>query len=284
MNNMINTIGELTQTTHYMQTIFNPNQSQNERSSIQPTSSKRYRFTDSPQEDMLVLLFTEAMDKNSEKVIQAAEKDSQSTFYPKWKSLCLIDIPKKIHSICSKNKIIQLALLCSSVPLALFATIKTFSYITDLTATSLPIIRPVIINNTPLILIKLFNKAQDARKCLQVFLMKHTWKIFWINVGLDCITRKLPTESYFKRIVKKLNIINNILYRLTCSSEIWESTFSLFKNIFVKIIWIYFNALDLLKILAKSINHEKQIICAKKALNLWRTTIKNRLHPIQVPA
>jgi hypothetical protein len=268
MNNMMTTIGQLTDQTSYFQSLLDP-KAQNTPLPIAIPTSKRYRFNVHP----LVLVFNQAMKKNAEEVIKAAEKDAKSTFYPKWKSVCLIDIPTQVSSV-RKNRILLLATMCSSLAIGYFASWKAYNYIKDLTASSLPIIIPVIVNNAPLMLIKLFNKAIDIGKYSQEFLIRNVWKIFLIDIALACTTKKLAEDSCFRRISKKItivtNIINGVVYGCADFSEILHVGWKI-SNIFCGFL---LGSYEFLEKQALSENIEKNRICSQKAFEMWENTIK----------
>lgn len=185
---------------------------------VNPTSStKRYQFQTSESKkdkrDLVLTLFFHHAFKTSPRLMidSAAKADPSKPFYPLWKRVCCIDLPKTAGNIIGSIPFIAIAMVVSGV-----CSIKMYIHVNTATAifTATRLV-PFVINNTPVAVIKLGNL------CVSGFSIASTYKfqLFFYLLIAKIAIEILPTipsiseghlsEGKTEFLNHKITVINN---------------------------------------------------------------------------
>lgn len=202
MGIMIQTIGQLTSPI-YLEQARNGN-----AQTLLPTlhthdsttDKTRYKFErGTPREEALKALFEQAFQKNSAAVIVAAEQQhpSQSSFYPQWKSVCRIQIPKAIGNTIN-HPYVKIALTIVALYYTYVTCQAAYHATVELTARSLPF----IINNTPVQIIRLGNMALD----LKDYVKKNVFRILFYTWLARAVVLRAPEVPVITPLARRVDI------------------------------------------------------------------------------
>lgn len=169
---------------------------------LPPVNGKRYRFQPIQQltqrDKAIQALFERSFQGNHQQVVLTAQRVACREFYPLWKRVVLIKAPQEIHDkithIITK---VLLVLVASIITIGL--GFRAYQAIGPLFASRA---LPLIINHTPLALIRLFNQTMDAKE----WVLKNTFKFLgsvWLTKAIILSGPKIP---YLTNAAKAISI------------------------------------------------------------------------------
>jgi hypothetical protein len=124
---------------------------------LYPNSTNRYRCSQGEKADIVKAVFDLSFKRAPEKVIQASEEVAGRSFYPLWKRCYRIYLPRVIGSVlgnvCVKVMIVVLVGLLG-IGAGVIGYELTHAFVSQT-------VIPFVLNNTPLIVMDLFQAAVD---------------------------------------------------------------------------------------------------------------------------
>ena len=144
-----------------------------EKIAVYADSKKRYTYdnTHSKTEKALTWIFNQSFQNNPNHVITAAQKANgeKEVFYPKWKEVCLIQLPK-ISSNLLSNPFFKVALVVSTIAIYIFSIcLTTIGMSFFLALKVLPLIDPIMKIKNPIL--------RNFFIFIMVFCLKSIWKL-----------------------------------------------------------------------------------------------------------
>lgn len=124
-------------------------------------NTKRYRFNQANARDKLLnILFENAFAQNPNRIVRGAEQaeDVPTVFYPKWKEVVWVKVPKNLGKVC-KNPIFKVAVTVISVFVA-YKNLK-LAYNSTVNFTTGKLL-PFVINNTPIQVMRAGNSVANG--------------------------------------------------------------------------------------------------------------------------
>ncbi len=174
------------------------------------TSQKRYKFHTLPaSEELLKAMFEESFHCAPEILIAEAQREdpSQGSFYPLWKRVCWIQIPKGTAGVLG-NILIQIAVTIGVIYLSYVFGKSAYKETTFLfTARFIPF----LINNTPIQVIRAGNSILDAKD--RIYLL--AFPILFFSFIAQQIILLGPQIPYVTAAARNISIWNimGALYR-----------------------------------------------------------------------
>lgn len=224
------------------------------------TNKTRYKFENKTnRETALEYFFNRAFEKNAAAVIAAAEQEGKSTFYPKWKSVCWIEIPRIIGSVIN-HPVTKIALMVAATYHTWLVGLAAYRLTVQWTAPKLTF----IINNTPVQIIRLGNMAID----LTHYVRKSLFEILLYVSIARIILSYSPNNNFVSRLVHRfeISILIHILYApITLFDFLFSSSVDV-----AEFTWINCTNVGLfIKGRAELADKERLAICREKALKVW---------------
>lgn len=283
VNGFINSrkTGNLEPLSWVQDSLFNPEMTQTEvnnfavgiladfRSSIPRDDSKRYQFRpENPSDALLKVIFEESFHYASQNVIQDAEPIGGS-FYPLWKRVCLIYIPKAL-GVFFENTLVKIVISIATI----YYSYKLGNVaVKEIQHTFSARVIPFFINNTPIFV------TRSANRILNVIDWINQYK-FSLLVGAFAIQKIIllgPNIPYFTAAIRTIDIwnIGLALYRSP------QTTFFFFFDKFLEIVKFVRRNSALLAIffcsIAKSAEEERLVISKAKSYAVWKKVIAEKI-------
>lgn len=208
--------GDLSSITWMQDHLFNPQSTQQDvdnfaqgllddfRSSVPKNDSKRYQFrTLKASDELLKLIFEEGFHHDPRSVVmeaQRAEGSFSGSFYPLWKRVCLIDIPKILGAFLGNTLVkiaISVAAVYCSYQLGHIAFEKTVHFFT---ARGIPF----LINNTPMAIVQSTNQILSTVDWVR----RRKWEFLLYGFVIQQGILLGPTIPYFTAAVRSVSIWN----------------------------------------------------------------------------
>jgi hypothetical protein len=267
MGIMIQTIGQLTHSTYLEQARNGDAQSLLPTLIHQDSSTDktRYKFEKgTPREQALNALFEQAFQTNSLAVIQAAEQEapSKAIFYPQWKSVCRIEIPKVIGNTIN-HPLVKIALTIAALYYTYVTCQAAYHMTTQLVGRSLPF----IINNTPIQIIRLGNMALD----LKDYVRKNVFRILFYTWVARTVVLHAPEMPVITPLARRIDLwtLRTLLVPkpATIVGFLWQNSFSA-----ATFTWnACTEAGEFINGRVEQAEKERLAICKAKAFKVWVT-------------
>ena len=228
-----------------------------------PTWDIRYREeTRFKRDAVLTWVFNQSFQKNPNKIIVAAEKVSKQVFYPKWKEVCLIQLPKVSADIFC-NTYFKAALSVSAIFVSIFSIYQAHARVSQFFAAKGI---PFIINHVPVQLIRSRNAIIEIKELIQKNSLKITAITWLIREGI----KKLPEIPYLSvaarsihlwAVYKRLSSFSETIFRFALgrSISILASAWNISQETGQQFRKIFNNA-----------EKEKNIAYREKSLRVWK--------------
>jgi len=163
-------------------------------------SQLRYRFKlSTSREQLLKLIFDRSFEHIPNVIVDNAVKvDPIKKPYPNWKKICWIKIPGSV-GVVIKNPVFKVAIGITTICLSIFSLLAVYKGMSVLLTAK---VLPVVINHTPLVVIKMGNLVADAVKIV----LDNPLRIFFgIWLTREAIVR-LPTIPYITDFARRLSM------------------------------------------------------------------------------
>jgi hypothetical protein len=168
------------------------------QSAVPKNDSKRYQFrTLKESEELLKIIFEESFQHKPAPVIAEAQRITGS-FYPLWKQVCLIHIPKTIESILG-NTLVKIVISVATVYYShKFGNAAYGQMVRFFTAKGLPF----VINNTPITVIRCGNRILNAVD----YACQRKIALLFSAFVVQQIILRVPNVPYFTAAVRSVSI------------------------------------------------------------------------------
>lgn len=238
--------------------------------------SKRYRFKHktafkTKREEALIALFHQTFAKNRVKIIEQAEKlhPSKKSFYPKWKSVCYITLPK-IASRCIDSTLFKIAAVIFTYVQAFRLSYGAYQLIKNEMEKSIPI----IINYTPIQVLSLRDGLYNGYSTLK----GSAYTIIGITVVAKGALTCLPKIPFITHVFQQItfNSLFQIWRFLTPSPQSFmdfflERTMGMYS-------FTTATCSHIANMIGRSAEEAEQDCfnrCKSKSLEVWKSIIKN---------
>lgn len=269
--------GNASSLTWVKESLFNPKSTQMEvdnyaegilsdfRSSIPRNDSKRYQFrVPKSSDELLKVIFEESFYHSPQAVIRGAEL-IEGSFYPLWKRVCLIHVPKILGTFLGST----LVKLVISIATVYYSIIFAFAGFVKMRHFFIARVIPFYINNTPIAFIystnRILNGVDWARQ--------NTLTLLFGAFVVQQIVIRGPTIPYLTAAIGAISFLNIVgaLYRS-------PQTLSGFvvKTALIGAILIWKNSNSLSTFFGSiAINAESECLAISKAkaYNVWKRVI-----------
>lgn len=169
-----------------------------------PTSSNRHRPASSQEERVCKTFFAAALRKNPIGVIAAAEAAAGRSFYPLWKRVTYIHIPKAIGYALS-TRVVKVALVVSSAYFIVSSRYLQIGFNATLDMAARTLI--YLVNNSPTKVVRVFILAKDSLLWAQA----NSIAILASTLIAWAMVRVLPETPYLTATFKSLD---RLMWRL----------------------------------------------------------------------
>lgn len=168
--------------------------------SMPSTRDTRYREEARFKRDtVLTWIFNQSFQRSPTKVVAAAENVSKQTFYPKWKKVCLIQLPK-VPAAMFCNTCFKVALTASAIFVSIFSIYQVHARVSELFAAKGI---PFIINHVPVQVIRAGNAIIGAKELIWGNPLK-VLAIIWLTK--EGIIRLLPEIPYLSTAARSIDL------------------------------------------------------------------------------
>lgn len=228
-----------------------------------PTWDIRYREENRFKRDaVLTWVFNQSFQKNPNKIIVAAEKVSKQVFYPKWKEVCLIQLPKVSADIFC-NTYFKAALSVSAIFVSIFSIYQAHTRVSQFFAAKGI---PFIINHVPVQLIRSGNAIIEIKELIR----KNSLNIIAITWLIREGIKKLPETPYLSVAARSIDL-------WAVHERLFSSPKSIFWFAFGRSISIIYNAWNIsqetgqrFRKISNNSEKEKNIAYIQKSLGVWK--------------
>ena len=200
-------------------------------------------------------------------MIAAAEQQdpSRSSFYPQWKSVCRIQIPKAIGNTIN-HPFVKIALTIAALYYTYVTCEAAYHATVKLTARSLPF----IINNTPVQIIRLGNMALD----LKDYVKKNAFRILFYTWLARAVVLRAPEMPVITPLARQIDLWAVWSLLIPKPSTIFEFlTQNSFNAAFFT--WeVCTHAGEFINGRVEQAEKERLAICKAKALQVWMSVIQ----------
>ncbi|MGL5627353.1 MAG: hypothetical protein ACRDDW_07605 [Candidatus Rhabdochlamydia sp.] len=225
-------------------------------------SEKRYRQDASfEREKILTRIFNQSFCNAPDEVIPVAEKITNKIFYPKWKKVGLIQLPKASAALFS-NVVFKIALTVSTIAISAFLIYQTHAEVKHFIAARGI---PFVINHVPVQIIRAGNKIIEAKE----FVWRHSLKIIMATWLFREGIGRLPEIPYLSAAARTIDLWK--VYKILFSSP---------QTLFGFAISTSLNAISSVWNTSQEISHqfrrisnhaekERLMLCKQKSLEVW---------------
>ena len=236
-------------------------------------SRKRFHFSSETQrETLLKIVFQQSFLHGSDQLIVAAERiePKKESFYPNWKKVCWIKIPKAT-AIILNDTVFKIAISIAAAVIYCFGAYVVYQATTHFVAAKMI---PFFINNTPIQVIRLGNYIFDAKDLILA-------NLFLTILGIGAVRfmiLRMPEIPYVTRVARMIDLWSVLVFLARGPSTI--------SHFFVD------TAIDVLSFgwhrcedmsnffnrIAQNTDDERLNISKKKAYEIWKnvTVIEQR--------
>ncbi len=227
------------------------------------TPDIRYREEAGFKRDaVLTWVFNQSFQKNPGRIVATAESLSNKIFYPKWKEVCLIQLPKVPADIFC-NTYFKVALTASAIFVSIFSIYQAHARVSHLFAAKGI---PFIINHVPVQAIRAGNAIIGAKEFV--------WRNYLPIIVVTWLTRegirRLPEIPYLSAAARSIDLWQ--LYNRFTSSPQTIFSFALGRSI--SIIGTVWNASQAIgqrfRKISSNAEKERNITHRQKSLGVWK--------------
>jgi hypothetical protein len=214
------------------------------------------------RDSILTWIFNQSFQKNPGRVVACAENVSKQVFYPKWKEVCLIQLPKVPADIFC-NTYFKIALTISAIFVSVFSIYQAHARVSHLFAAKGI---PFIINHVPVQVIRAGNAIIGAKE----FIWKNPLKI----IAAVWLTREgvrlLPEIPYLSAAARSIDLWQ--LYKRFTSSPQTIFWFALESSISViGSVWGTSQEIgQRFHKISSNVEKERNITYRQKSLRVWK--------------
>ncbi|PWU13826.1 MAG: hypothetical protein C5B45_05530 [Chlamydiae bacterium] len=222
----------------------------------------RYREAGLERNKVLTWIFDQSFQRSPARVIAAAENASKQVFYPKWKKVCLIQLPKVPAGIFC-NTCFKVALTTSAIFVSAFSIYQAHARISELFAAKGI---PFIINHVPVQVIRAGNAAIGVKE----FIWKNRLKVLAVIWLTKEGIRRLPEISYLSAAARSIDLWK-VYDRLSSSQTIFS--FALSKSLsIIGSVWSASQEIgQRFHKISSNAEKERDITYRQKSLGIWRS-------------
>ncbi|MCL6755983.1 MAG: hypothetical protein M3A24_02300 [Candidatus Rhabdochlamydia oedothoracis] len=229
-----------------------------------PDQGIRYReATKFKRDAVLTWVFNQSFQKNPDGITAAAEKVSKQVFYPKWKEVCLIQLPKvPAYTFC--NTCFKVALIISAIFASIFSIYRAHERIGHLfVAKGIPF----IINHVPVQIIRSGNAIIGVKEFI--------WRNHFTVIAIIWLTtkgiRRLPEIPYLSAAARSINLW--VVHRRLTSSPQTIFWFALAKSTYsIGSVWNTSQEIgQRFRKISSNAEKERDIAYRQKSLEVWKS-------------
>lgn len=228
------------------------------------TSAKRYNaHVQSDREKVVTWIFNQSFEQNAEGMIASAEKvqGQHEVFYPKWKKVCLIQLPK-IPAKALTHPFLKVAIVVSVLAISIFAMYFAYTKLAALMAAKAV---PFIVNNVPKQIFQigeLLSKAKDL-------VWKYSITIFAVTfLAQQIILNFIPPIPYLSAAMRAIDLWTMIKFVFFAPQTIGTFLFFTALNM-VRGVWNTCGELGArFKRMSSSADRDRLAICKQKCLDV----------------
>lgn len=230
------------------------------------TDKTRYHFGQpaTDREKLLKLVFELSFRAQPDAITAAAEAihPDQAVFYPTWKKVCWIQIPKLAANVLN-HPLFKIALTVAAIYYSYQACYAAYEATVAFTARSIPF----IINNTPVVIFRAGNAVLD----LKDWAYRNMWKILFYTWATQQVILIGPEIPHVTPVARSFSIWSalNIVY----SSPQTIFSFAITKA-WETATFTWSNCTELansIKGRVDEANDARLATCRAKALDVWQT-------------
>lgn len=241
-----------------------------------PTSTKRYQFppTNSSYRDRcLHLIFEKSFAKDPDNIIAAAERldPAQPSFYPLWKRVCWIQIPKATGAFF--NHSVTKWTLCISVGTVIIVVLAV-SYAITVELVNRNLV-PLVINYAPIQAMRMWNSVAGVVD----WIWENPLEILLLSCAIKCVPLFLP-NGRIRNVIRQIDLWEIFVAQrdavhyfilLECETkmiEVWDAC----KNLHY-----YFDRI------AANGEKERQGVCKQRIYTIWKNEVIEKMRPQPIP-
>lgn len=211
---------------------------------------------------VLTWVFNQSFQKNPGRIVATAESLSNKIFYPKWKEVCLIQLPKVPADIFC-NTYFKVALTASAIFVSIFSIYQVHARVSHLFAAKGI---PFIINHVPVQVIRAGNAIIGAKEFV--------WRNYLPIIVVTWLIRegigRLPEIPYLSAAARSIDLRQ--LYNRFTSSPQTIFWFALERSISViSSVWgVSQNIGQRFRKISSNAEKERDIAYRQKSLGVWK--------------
>lgn len=233
-------------------------------------NEKRYRDDRfNPKERILIQIFNHSFQHDAEKVIAAAEKagNIKSPFYPKWKEVCWIQLPKASSKLFS-SWLFKSALKVAAIAISFFSIHQAYLQVEHFVAARAV---PFMINHISLEIIRAGNTLIGVKE----FVWEHSFQIILASWLVKKGIERLPEIPYLSAAARTITIWN--MFRFFFFSK--ETIFGFILPVSLNTATMVWNTSQeishRLHRISRNAEQERLILCKQKSFDVWKGCYKH---------
>lgn len=234
--------------------------------SMPSTLDTRYREEARFKRDaVLTWIFKQSFQENPDEIVAAAENVSKQVFYPRWKKVCLIQLPKVSAGIFC-NTYFKVALTVSAIFVSVFSIYQAHARVSQLfVAKGIPF----IINHIPVQVVRAGNAIIGAKELI--------WRNRFKVIAIIWLTRegvrRLPEISYLSAAARSIDLweIAKSICLFSCPQTLfwfaWDRSFSIIDSV-----WSTSQEIgQRFRKIFSNAEKERDITYRQKSLEVWKS-------------